>query len=134
MKKKRKIKFYSDDFKRRVVEDVLSGKMGKEEARIVYGIKGNSAILSWIRKFGFDNNIYMKTDETEESVKMNETINLTVAERRIKELEADLKRERIRADLWQKMVDLAEEQFEIDIRKKFGAKLSIPSKSKKGSK
>ena len=52
---------------------------------------------------------------------------------RIEELEAELKRERTRADLWQKMVELAEEQLNIEIRKKYGAKQSIPSKNKKGN-
>jgi hypothetical protein len=56
---------------------------------------------------------------------------LSEKDKRIKELEEELKREKLRADLWQKMVEIAEEQLDLDIRKKFGAKPSIPSKSTK---
>jgi len=42
---------YSEEFKWKVVKDVLSGKLTKEEARRVYNIRGNCAILYWMRKF-----------------------------------------------------------------------------------
>jgi len=39
---------YSDEFKRPVDNEVNEGILKKEEARIKYGIKGNTAIFSWI--------------------------------------------------------------------------------------
>ena len=56
---------------------------------------------------------------------------LSEKDRRIKELEEELNREKLRADLWQKMVEIAEEQLNLDIRKKYGAKQSVSSKNKK---
>ncbi len=53
-------------------------------------------------------------------------------EKRIEELEAELKREKYRADLWQKMVEIAEQEQGIQIRKKPGAKQSKSSRKKPG--
>ncbi len=43
-------------------------------------------------------------------------------ENRIKELEEELRKEKLRAELWQKVVDVAEKELAIDIKKKYGAK------------
>ncbi len=50
--------------------------------------------------------------------------------RKIEELEAALNREKHRAELWKKMVEIAEEDLGIDIRKKFGAKQLLELKKK----
>ena len=42
---------YSAKFKNNLVSEVLSGKLSKDEAKRVYGIRGNSTVLKWIRKF-----------------------------------------------------------------------------------
>lgn len=47
---------YSEEFKLRVVKEVLEGKYSKEEARRIYGIKSNCAILYWIRQFSGQSN------------------------------------------------------------------------------
>ena len=76
--KKRKI--YKEAFKRKVVTEVLSGSITKEEAMIRYGIGGNSMILDWMRKYaGFKMRTSgldplpilhnMKTDESKEELK-----------------------------------------------------------------
>lgn len=59
---------------------------------------------------------------------------LTEKDKRIRELEEELERERLRADHWQKMVEIADGQLNLDIRKKFGAKQSNSSKNKKAQK
>ena len=41
---------YSDDFKWKVVQEVLSGKITQAEAKRKYNIKSNSAILYWTRQ------------------------------------------------------------------------------------
>lgn len=129
--KKKTQGFYSDEFKWKVIQDVLSGKFTKEGARKIYGIKSNSAILYWMRKYSGNTNYrqgWQPLGTTDEISKMKE---LSKNENRIKELEQELEREKLRADLWQKMIEIAEQQLNIDIRKKYGAKLSTPSKSKK---
>ena len=57
---------FSETFKRQVVQEVLSGKLSKEEARRLYHIKGKSAILNWIRKFGINYPNYMSKQSLSE--------------------------------------------------------------------
>ena len=48
---KREWSKYSETFKWKVVQEVLTGKLTKEAARVAYGIKSNCAILYWMRKY-----------------------------------------------------------------------------------
>ena len=111
-----KVNRYSDEFKMSVIKEVLSGHMCKDEARRQYGIKGKSTVLNWIRKFDTSGTYQMKK-------------NLPASQRGTSELEAENKRlreelelERLRTLSLNVMIDLAEEQFKVPIRKKSGAK------------
>ncbi len=54
--KRRKTMQYPEEFKLRVVKEVLEGKYNKEEARRIYGIQSNCAISYWIRQFSGQSN------------------------------------------------------------------------------
>lgn len=129
--KKKEHDHYSEEFKWKVVQEVISGKYNKEEARRIYNIKSNCAILYWMRKFSGDNDYRTSGSPVSRKIELSHMKELTQKDKRIKELEESLKREQLRADLWQKMIEIAEEQLDLDIRKKYGAKPFIPSKSKK---
>jgi transposase len=129
---KRKQSHYDEAFKWRVVQEVLSGKFSKEEARRVYGISGNCTILYWMRKFSGEDDYRAGGDTLQTLTAMSQSKKEKALEERIKKLKQDLKREQLRADLWQKMVEVAEQELEIDIRKKFGAKQSQDLGQKKG--
>ncbi len=130
--KRKESQHYSEEFKWKVVQEVLSGKYNKEEARRIYGIASNCAILYWIRQFSGHKN-YRKPELSLESLKdMPHMKSPSEQEKRIEELEAELKREKYRADLWQKMVEIAEQEQGIQIRKKPGAKQSKSSRKKPG--
>ena len=116
--------YYSEEFKWHVVQQIISGEYGKEEARRIYGIKSNCAILYWMRKFSGNDDYRAGGDPLSNPLAMSKSKNEKALETRIKELEETLKRERLRADLWQKMVQVAEEDLKINIRKKSGAKQS----------
>lgn len=132
--KKKKQGFYSEEFKWRVVQEVLSGKFSKEEARRIYGIKSNCAILYWMRKYSGNDNYREGGVPLGKVPDMKKSKDLSAKDKQIKELEAELHREKLRSDLWQKMIEIAEDQLKIDIRKKYGAKPSISSKNKKTGK
>ena len=48
--KKKRVIFYTEVFKSKVVQEVLSGKLSKKQATAIYGISGGSTILYWIRQ------------------------------------------------------------------------------------
>ena len=132
--KKKTQGFYSEEFKWQVVQDVLEGKYSKEEARRMHNIKSKCAVLYWMRKFSGNDNyrqggVPLGTKKTMSNMK-----ELSEKDRRIKELEKLLERESLRGDLLEKIVSIAEEQFNIEIRKKYGAKQFSPSKSNKKTK
>lgn len=123
MKSIKSVRIYSEEFKWQVVQEVLSGKMTKEEARRLYSIQGNCTILYWMRKFsGNDNyrNFHSFGTSLEEMSKLKKP---DASIKKIEELEIRLKEANVRAALWQKMVEIAEEQLHIDIKKKYGAQL-----------
>jgi len=123
MKSIKSVRIYSEEFKWQVVQEVLSGKMTKEEARKLYSIQGNCTILYWMRKFsGNDNyrNFHSFGTSLEEMSKLKKP---DASIKKIEELELRLKEANVRAALWQKMVEIAEEQLHIDFKKKYGAQL-----------
>lgn len=82
---------YSESFKKHVVEEVESGRLGKEEAKYKYNIGGNSCVLNWMRKYGKEKNKH-KNKEILTLEKTGET----AYKRRIKELEEELSSHKLR--------------------------------------
>jgi transposase-like protein len=116
----KKVNYYSDEFKKSVVDEVLKGFLSKEEARHKYGIKGSSAVLNWIRKFGGDKTKSMKPKKN--PIKPDKDLEELEAENVRLKQELDIEQLRNRA--LNVMIDLAEKEFKIPIRKKPGAKQS----------
>ena len=115
-----RVNFYSEVFKKAVVQEVLSGGLCKDEARRKYGIRGNSAILNWMRKFDVSNASAMKAKKKQERTsKSNEEL-----EAENLRLKQELEIEQLRSRALNVMIDIAEKQFKIPIRKKSGARQS----------
>jgi len=109
-------KTYSDSFKKDVIREVLEGHLSKAEALRKYNIPGSSSIINWIRKFA-------DTDPQESKMDYSR-LNKQDLIKLIKELERKLEDEQIRSYGYNKMIDIAEEQLKISIRKKPGTKQS----------
>jgi len=123
---------YSEEFKWKVVREVLSGTLTKEEARRVYSIKGNCTVLYWMRAFSGVKDYRNAGIVNEDLIDMAKSSKQRETEKEIARLKQELKAERLRADLWQKVVEVAEEELGVDIRKKFGARQSPDAASSKG--
>ena len=127
--KKKRVIFYTEVFKSKVVQEVLSGKLSKKQATDIYGISGGSTILYWIRQSqGLKGNIKpIKTFANFAEMKQNaQDKKLEQENKEFKEL---LRIAELRADLWQHEIEVAEQKLDIDIVKKFGAQQSTPSKN-----
>jgi transposase-like protein len=118
-----KPQIYSDDFKWKVVQEVLGGEITQAEAKRKYNIKSNSAILYWTRQLsGIENYrdsrvVYLPEHDMSEKKKKD-----TSKDDRIRELEEALEREQNRSLVYEMMIKVAEEDFGLPIRKKDGAK------------
>lgn len=111
----KKVNYYSDQFKRRVVDEVLSGTESVEYYRRKYRLGGSMTISRWIDKFA--------TEELEPMAKKRKD-NEEVAELKaqLALLKRELEDERLRREAYQLMVKIAEEEFNIPIEKKSGVK------------
>lgn len=111
--KQRQQKF-TETFKRQVIAEVLSGQFTKEQARKHYQIKGKSLIINWIRKFDLPTPIYMSEP----------LLNEKDLQAKIKRLERELEDAQLKAEAYSKMIDIAERELKISIRKKSNTKQS----------
>lgn len=111
LKKRRK---FSDEFKRSVVKDFESGKFSVHQLERLHGI-GNPTIYSWIYKFSNFNEKGYRVIEMKDSA-VNK---LKALEKKIRELEQAVGQKQIKIDYLEKMMDIAKDELNIDIKKNF---------------
>lgn len=107
---------YSDSFKLGVVARVANGEFTKEQAQIEFGIGGNSSILEWMRKYGY----YTDSFNQPAMEKPHEKTDPEDLKKRVRQLEKQLHNERIRSEFYKTMIDVAERELGVSIRKKSG--------------
>lgn len=118
----RKNRQYSDEFKKQIVADFESGEYSVRQISKLHGI-ANAVIYRWIYKFSTFNEKGFRIVEMKDSSakKMKEL------EARIKELEAAVGRKQIQVDYYEKMIELAKTELDIDIKKNYNTPPSAGS-------
>ncbi len=110
---------FTEAFKRHVVFEVESGRITKCDASRRYGISGHSTILKWCLKYGItippNGDKSMQDKDFELMRQANE----------IKALKNELEDARFTNMVLDTLVDVAERELHIPIRKKYGAKRSV---------
>lgn len=123
--------YFSDHEKKLIIEDYLSGSETKQSvyARYTGYPAENGKITRWMRKFGIEDKFVKHTNfevmskrkkEIEAESDDFETLQL---KKRIEELEKQLHTAEMKAIAFSTMVDIAEKEFNIPIRKKHNTKL-----------
>jgi len=97
---------YSLSFKLVVVDEVEKGQLSYKEAQRKYGIQGRSTVLVWLRKHG-------SLDWKKNLMKGKKT-----PQQQIKDLEKKIKRLEAEKLILNRAIDIADEMFDTDIRKK----------------
>ena len=120
---RRTVNHFTDEFKFMVIQEYLNSDISQMELMEKHGIRGASCISNWMLKFG-GNKV---TDEQISIQKtMSKEVDKTPQERRleakIKELEKALEQERLRTLALNTMINIAERDLKISIRKKSGTK------------
>lgn len=123
-----KKKEYTSSFKRHVIEEVLSGKITKEGAKLRYEIGGNTTILDWMRVYAGYKTKQTGTDPLPNLQAMQTDDEKARLEDEVKRLQSELDLARLKGRAYQIMVELAKEQYGLDLEKKSGAKPSKHSK------
>lgn len=114
-KPKKRQPTYSDSFKLGVVSRVASGEMTKEQARLHFGIGGSSSILEWMKKYGYCSDSLAKLPM---STPPDNPDDLGQLKKKVHQLQKQLETERIRSEFYRTMIEVAERELGIPIRKK----------------
>ena len=114
---------YADDFKRKLAQEYLSGRFSYAVAAEEYGLKDKSVVREFVKWYRKKSELSLINDTMPmKKVKASsEDLNL---EERIKQLEADLRMSKLKVEALETMIDIAEDQLKIDIRKKSGTQRS----------
>lgn len=119
IKKKR---YFSEDFQRELVTEFEKGKYSIPQLSKLHGIS-NSVLYRWVYKFSIFNERGYRIIEMNQS----STSKLKQLEQRIKELERTVGQKQIKIDFLDKMIDIAKEELDIDIKKNYSTSQSSGS-------
>lgn len=111
---------YTEAFKRHVVGEVERGSISQSEANRRYGILGHSTILKWCRKYGAISSSSRRGATMEEHER-----ELLRLQNEVKALKQELEDARFKNVVLETLVDIAERELHVPIRKKYGAKQSV---------
>jgi transposase-like protein len=126
LKHLRKRRHYSEEFKREIVSIFESGKLSVLQIQKLYGVN-NVSVYNWIYKFSTFNEKGFRIVEMKESniEKMKEL------ELKVRELEQAVGQKQIKIDYLEKMIDIANDELKIDIKKNSSTQQSTGSKTTK---
>ncbi len=144
--KKRKIiqkkgKHFTETERHAIIQEMLKNKWTKQYSWMLYTgeLEERGQLLRWMRKLGYVGKIEHKQFVSKRSIRRFEVKSTVMAEKqnpeqdsfenlqlkkRIAELEKQLKDAEMKAIAYSTMVDIAEKEFNIPIKKKFNTKPS----------
>ena len=125
---KRTQRDYSLSFKLQVVSEVESNELSIKGALRKYGIQSHSTVLNWIRKYGTFDREYqiqrlMSKSPEQRILELEQRVKLL--EKQKNSLEKQVETAEQKAIFFDMMIDIAEKELKIPIRKK-----SLPEQSK----
>jgi len=133
---KRTQKDYSMSFKLQVVQEVEQGELGINAATRKYGIQGSATVVTWLRKYGtfdWENQTPSNMPKTQEQKLLELEQKVKLLKKQKAFLEKQVETADKKAIIFDMMIDLAEKEFNIPIRKKCspGQSTIITEKQKK---
>src|SRR5687767_5528539 len=124
----RKKRVYAEDFKRELVRLFERGKFSVLQLSRLYGVRF-SVIYRWIYKYSQFNEPGYRVIEMKES----STNKLKAMEQRIKDLEKIVGQKQIKIDFLEEMINVAQQELNVDIKKKSSTPRSGGSMKEKKS-
>ena len=118
---------FTEEFKKKIIAEYLESDLTKREILDKYGIRSNSAIQSWMRKYGISDPFGKKDyfgvinlDRLKKKQVSPSELELEkkALEKRIRELEQKLEEEQIRSEMLTRVIEIAESDYKLNIRKK----------------
>ena len=126
-------KDYSMSFKLSVVQEYEPSRLSMETIQRKYGIQGSHTLKRWIEKYGnFDvsNKSHCPVEKSKEQQLLELEQKIKLLERKNARLEKELELKDIKAEFFDMMIDIAEKEYHIDIRKNSFPEQSSNTKKK----
>jgi transposase-like protein len=117
---KRTQKDYSMSFKLQIVKEIEQGQLTVTESTKTYGIQNRSTVVKWLRKFGnfdWENQTPFIMSKSPEQKIMELEAKVKLLEKQKSFLERQAFVADKKAIIFDMMIDIAEEEYKIDIRK-----------------
>lgn len=128
-------KFYSEEEKHRMIQELLrTGSTKSEIWRKYTGLEDHGRLIEWMRSLGYLPDIKsirpnivsqykpMARNKAKQSISDETSFENLQLRKRVAELEKQLKDAELKAIAYSTMVDIAEKEFNIPIRKKLNTK------------
>lgn len=117
---KRSQKDYTLSFKLQLVREVESGELSLTQAKMKYGIQGESTVRKWLQKYGnfdWDHQTPSHMPKTPEQKILELEAKVKLLEKQNAFLTAQNTRADKKAIIFDMMIDIAEKEYNIEIRK-----------------
>ena len=118
-RKSRQNRYFSESFRKQRVREYEQNLLSVAEISREYEVS-SAAVYKWIYKYSR----YLK-QQTKQVVELkSDTRKIQTLKARIKELERIIGQKQIMIEFQEKMIEIAEQEYAIDIKKKFGSSRS----------
>jgi transposase-like protein len=117
---RRSQKDYPLTLKLKIVSEVENGQLNLNDAQRKYGIQGNQTVKNWLKKYGnfdWEHKVNEMRKKSPEQELMELKQELALANKKINRLESEIKQADHKAIIFDMMIDLAEKEYKIDVRK-----------------
>lgn len=126
LRKIQRKRIFSEELRKQAVKKYEKGEMTVLELSKHYGVTYQS-IYNWIYKYSK----FQKKSIQIVEMSMSSTSKIKVLEAKIKELEHAVGVKQINIDFLEEMINLAKEEYDIDIKKNYSTPQSINSEKRK---
>lgn len=130
---KRSQRDYILSFKINVVKEIELGELSIPDACRNYGIQSRSTVVNWLRKFGkfdWENQIQLNMPKSPEQRILELEAKVKFLEKQNAQLERQNYISDSKAIIFDMMIDIAEKELKIDVRKNYKSAQSIVSAKK----
>lgn len=113
---------YPEELKRKIAKEYLAGKASAGYLAEEHGLKNKGVVVEFVKWYRRKDELYAQNQAAMPSKKA--TPQEHSAQEEIQQLKRQLELSKLKVEALETMIDIAEKEFQIEIRKKSGAKQS----------
>ncbi len=116
---------YPEELKRKIAKEYLAGKASAGYLAEEHGLKNKGVVKEFVKWYRRKDELYVQNQDTMSDKKASTDASSELsAQEQLKQLKRQLELSQLKVEALETMIDLAEKEFQIEIRKKSGAKQS----------